>query len=169
MGKSGPGTCSISSAVVAVGSVEQQQAGVDQLGGVVRRDRGRHADGDAGRAVGQQVREAGRQHDRLFVLAVVGGAEVDRVLVDAVEQQLRGLGQPALGVAHGGGVIAVDVAEVALAVDQRVALGEVLGQAHQGVVDRHVAVRVVLADHVADHPGDFLAEVSGSSRSRRMA
>ena len=34
-------------------------------------------------------------------LAVVGRAEIDRVLVDAVEQQARDLGQPRLGVAHG--------------------------------------------------------------------
>jgi hypothetical protein len=51
------------------------------------------------------------------------------------------------------GVIAVDVAEVALAVDQRIALGEVLGHAHQGVVDRLVAVRVIAAHHLADHLG----------------
>ena len=119
----------------------------------MRRDAGRHADGDAGRAVGQQVGEGRRQDDRLLSCAVVGGAEVDGVLVDAVEQAPRRLGQPRLGVAHGRGVIAVDVAEVALAVDQRIALGEVLGQAHQRVVDRLVAVRVVLADHVADDRG----------------
>ena len=64
-GSPGPGSSSISSAVVASGRSSRMQAGVDQLGGVVRRDRGRHADGDAGRAVGEQVREAGRQHDRL--------------------------------------------------------------------------------------------------------
>ena len=39
-------------------------------------------------------------------------------------RRIRSLGEAALGVAHGGGVIAVDVAEVALAVDQRVALEE---------------------------------------------
>ena len=57
------------------------------------------------------------------------------------------------GVALGGRVIAVDVAEVALAVDQRVAHGEILRQAHQRVVDRLVAVRVVVAHHVADDLG----------------
>ena len=47
----------------------------------------------------------------------------------------------AFGVALGRRIIAVDVAEVALAVDQRVADGEVLGEAGQRVVDRLVAVR----------------------------
>ena len=49
-----------------VGLVDQMQRRVAQLGGVVRRDRGRHADRDALRAVGEQVREAAGQHDRLF-------------------------------------------------------------------------------------------------------
>ena len=56
-------------------------------------------------------------------------------------------------VALGGRVIAVDVAEVALPVDQRVAHGEVLGQARQRVVDRLVAVRVIVAHRVADDLG----------------
>ena len=38
---------------------------------VVRRDIGGHADGDAGRSIAEQVREAGRQHGRLLGLAIV--------------------------------------------------------------------------------------------------
>ena len=122
---------------------------------------GRHADGDARRAVGEQVGEVGRQDHRLLVGAVVGGAEVDGVLVDAVEQQAGHRRHAALGVAHGGGVIAVDVAEVALAVDQRVAHREVLGEAHHRVVDRLVAVRVVVAHHLADDLGALLVAAGG--------
>src|SRR5690606_23819311 len=55
-----------------------------------------------------------------------------------------------LGVAHGRGRVAVDRTEVALAVHQHVAEREGLRHAHQGVVHRLVAMRVVLADHVAD-------------------
>ena len=61
----------------------------DHLAQVVRRDVGRHPDRDARAAVDEQVREAGRQHDRLLGAAVVGGDEVDRVLVD-VPQHLGG-------------------------------------------------------------------------------
>ena len=149
------------SAVVAFGMADQMDGGGADLARIVRRDRGRHADRDAGGAVGQQVREAAGQHDRLVLLAVIGRAEIDRVLVDAGEQRLRDLGQPRLGVAHGRGVIAVDIAEIALALDQRVARGEILRQAHQRVVDRDVAVRVELADHVADHAGAFLEAGGG--------
>ena len=122
----------------------------------MRRDRGGHADRDALRAVGQQIGERRRQHHRLFAGAVVTGTEIDRILVDAVDQQTRDFGEPCLGVAHGGGVIAVDIAEIALPVDQRIALGEILRQPHQRVVDRLVAVRMEIAHHVADHLGRFL-------------
>ena len=43
-----------------------------------------------------------------------------------------------------------------LALDQRVAGGEFLGDADDGVVDRGVAMRVILAHHVADDAGAFL-------------
>ena len=45
--------------------VEQLDERRADLAEVVRRDVGRHADGDAGRAVDQQVRDARRQDDRL--------------------------------------------------------------------------------------------------------
>ena len=118
-----------------IGLVDQMQGRVAQFGGVVRRDRGRHADGNALRPVGEQIRKTAGQHDRLFGLAVVIGAEFDAVLVDALEQQPRDLGHARFGVAVGGRIIAVDVAKVTLAVDQRIARGEILRQPHQRVVD----------------------------------
>ena len=128
---------------------------VAKLGRIVRRDRCRHADGDAGRAIGQEVREGAGQDDRLLVLLVVGRAEIDRVLGDAFEQRGRDLGHARFGVAHGGGVIAVDVAEIPLPVDQRIADREILGETDQRVVDRLVAVRMELAHHLADDAGAF--------------
>ncbi len=53
-------------------------------------------------------------------------------------------------VAKGRRRVTVDGSEVAAAVDQRFADGEVLGHADQRVVDGGVAVRVVLLHHVAD-------------------
>jgi hypothetical protein len=122
----------------------------------VRRYRRRHADRDTLRAVGEEVRERARQHDRLFLGAVIGRPEIDGILVDALDEEARNLGEPRFGVAHGGGIIAIDVAEVALPVDQRIALGKVLGEPHQRVVDRLVAVGMEFADDVADHARAFL-------------
>jgi hypothetical protein len=116
----------------------------------VRRHVRRHADRDAGRAVGQQVREARRQLERLEHAAVEVRAEVDRLAVDVAEHLLRERGESRLGVAVRGRRIAIDRAEVALAVHQRIAEREVLGHAHERVVDRAVAVRVVVLQHLAD-------------------
>ena len=61
--------------------------------------------------------------------------------------------QARLGVPHGRRRIAVDRAEIPLAVHQRIAHGERLRHAHQRVVNRRVAVRMVLAHHFADDLG----------------
>ena len=101
--------------------VDQEQRGVAKFGGIMRRDRRRHADRDPLRAIGQQVRKCRRQNDRLLRQAIVVGAKVDRVFVKSVEQEPRNFGQPRFGVAIGRRVIAVDIAEVSLPVDQRIA------------------------------------------------
>ena len=79
------------------------------------------------------------------------------------------LGQPRLGVALGGGVIAVDIAEIALAVDERIADGEVLGEARERVVDRLVAVGMEIAHRVADDLGAFANPPCGLEPELRMA
>ena len=136
--------------------LDEVQRGVTEFGRVVRRDRGCHADGDAGGTIGQQVREGAGQHHGLLHGAIIVGAEVDRVLVEALEQELRHLRHAGFGVAVGGGTVAVDVAEVALPVDQRIARGEVLREADERVIDRLVAMRMIAAHHVADDLGGLL-------------
>ncbi len=139
-----------------LGPLDHLHDGVRDLVEVVRRDVGGHADRDAARAVAEQERECPGQHQRLFLRAVVVGAEVDGVLVDVPQHLLGDLAETALGVPDRRGGVAVDAAEVALPVHHGVAQREVLREAHERVVDRHVAVGVVLAQHVADHPSALL-------------
>jgi hypothetical protein len=129
--------------------------------GVMGRDRGRHADGDPGRAIGQKIGEGAGQDDGLAFLAVIGRAEIDGVFIDATEQKFRDLGEAGFGVPHGGGVIAVDIAKIALAFDEGVARGEFLGEPDQRLVDRGIAVRVIFTHDVADHAGAFLEAGAG--------
>ena len=133
-----------------VGLLHHRQQRVDRLAEVVRRDVGRHADGDAAGAVDQQVGEPRRKDDRLLLLLVVVRPEVDRVLVEVVEQRGRDAVEPRLGVARGRRRIAVDRAEVALPVDERGAHREVLRHAHERIVDREVPVRMEFAHRLAD-------------------
>ena len=102
------------------------------------------------RAVDQQVREPARQDVGLEGLAVVVGPEVDGLLVDVAHHLHGQRRHPALGVPRGGGRVVARAAEVALPVHQRVAQRPVLHEPHQGVVDRLVTVRVVLAHDLAD-------------------
>jgi hypothetical protein len=135
--------------------VDQRHAGIDDFAEIVRRDVCRHADRDAACAVDQEVGEARRQNERLLFGAVVIRLEVDGVLVDVFEQRLGRLGHAAFGVAHRRRRIVVDRAEVALTIDQRHAHREVLRHAHQRVVNRLIAVRVIFTDHVADDTRRF--------------
>ena len=140
---------------------DQRQRGVDDFTGVVRRDIGCHADGDAVGAVDQQVGEFGRQNLGFVLAFVVVGLEFDGFLVDILQQHLRRLGQPDLSIAHRRGVIAVDRAEVALAVDQGHAQRERLRHAHHGVVNGGIAVRMVLTHDVADNARRFAVGLVG--------
>ena len=111
----------------SLGMAQHVQGGVDHLAHVVRRHVGRHADGDALRAVDQQVREPARQHHGLLGRAVVVGHHVDGLFVD-VGHELEGERcQAALGVPHGRrAVVGTAAPEAAVAVDQRVAERELL-------------------------------------------
>ena len=121
-----------------------------RLGEIVRRDVGREADADARAAVQEHHRQPRRQQLRLLERAVVVRREVDGVAVDFGEQELGHRRQPAFRVPHRGRVVAVARPEVALPVDQRISQREVLRLPHERVVRGRVAMRVVLAEHVAD-------------------
>ncbi len=78
---------------------------------------------------------------------------VDRVHIQVFQHQVADLGQACLGVAHRGCVVAVDGAEVALAVDEHIAQAEILGHAHHGIVHGRIAMGVVLTQHFTDDTG----------------
>ena len=134
---------------------------IAEFGEIMRRNRSRHADGDALRAIGEQVRQSRGKNDRLLLVAGIIVAEIDGVFVDAFEQKARDIGHARFGVAIGGGTVAVDIAEVPLTLDERVARGKILREPHQGVIDRLVAVRMERPHHVAD---DFRAFLERGAR-----
>ena len=101
------------------------------------------------------IRNARRDNRRLAQRLVVVRIEVDRLLLDVCEHFGRYLRHARLCVAHRGGGVAVHRAEVALAVNERVAHGEVLRHSDYRVIDSRVAVRVIFADNVADDACGF--------------
>ena len=144
-----------------VGVVDKVARRLDNLVEVMRRDIGRHAHGDARTTVDQQVGEAGGQDLGLGQGLVVVGTPINRVLLQVAQQLHGGFCQAALGVTHGRRGVAVDVAEVAMAIDERSAHGEPLGQADHGFVHRGVTMRMVLTDNFADGPGGLLMRAVG--------
>ena len=79
--------------------------------------------------------------------------EIDRFLFDVREHFLGDFREARLGIPHGCGRVAIDRAKISLAVDKRIAHVEILREADKGVVDRRIAVRMILAKHFADDLG----------------
>ena len=141
--------------------VDQRQRCVDDLGDIVAGDAGCHPHRNPACAIGEEVGEQAGEDFGLDLLAVIRRDKVDRAFVQPRHQLQRGLGQARFGVAVGGGVIAIDIAEVPLPFDQRIAQAEILREADHRVIDAGVAMRVILADHIADHASGFLEGIAG--------
>ena len=165
VGKSGPLTRSHHrfqrGFLVGLVIVQAPVHGVGELAQVVRRHVGGHADRDAARTVGQQVGEPARQNRRFLHATVVVRDEIDCLLVDFTQHLHRQRREPGLGVPHGRRRVVARRAEVALPVDERIAQRPRLGHAHQGVVDRRVAVRVVVAHRLGNGACGFRVAAVG--------
>ena len=153
VGKSGPCTCLSTSARPACGIVHHLDGCVDHFGQVVRRNVGRHAHRDAARPIDDEVGNAGRQAKRLEGGFVVVRRKIDRLLVDVGEHFAGHARHAGFGVAHRRRRVAVDRAEVALTVNHRIAQAEGLRHAHQGVVNRRVAVGMEDTHRLSDDLG----------------
>ena len=116
--------------------VQRIQARLHDLAQVVRRHAGAHADGDALAAIAEEVREFARHDDRLAVLLIVVGPEIDGVLLDILHHLHGERRHAAFRIPLCGGRIAVDAAEVALGIDQWVAEAEILRHANERRIDR---------------------------------
>ena len=137
-------------ASVACGLLDEMDDGLANLRQIVRRHVGRHADGNTVRAIHQKIGNFARQIRRLFAVFVVVGNEIDRVFVDVFEKRFGKRRHARFGVSHRGRRIAVDRSEVALSVDQRIAIGKILSHPDERVVNGTVAVRMVVTHHFAD-------------------
>ena len=148
--------------------LQQVDCGRGDLAQVMRRNVGRHADRDARRAIQQQVRQPRRQEHRLFQRAVEIGRPVHRAVGEFPEQHVGVPGELRLGVAHRGEGLGVILrAPVALAVDERIAIGEGLRHQHHGLIAGRVAVRMELAEDIPDGARGLL--VLGDRRQPELA
>src|SRR6185503_13067396 len=128
---------------------------IDDFDEVVRWDVRGHADGDAARAIDEEIWKARRQDHRLVAGPVEVRLKPDRVALDVGEKVDRDASETALGVPVGGRRIAVDGAEVALSVDEHVAHAEALRHANERVVDAGITVWMKASEHLADDERAF--------------
>ena len=131
-----------------IGVFDQGQRAVDHLAQIVRRDARGHADGDAFGAVDQHVGKPRGQDRGFAVLAIVVVLKIDRVLVDVGQQETGRFRHAHFGIAERGRRVAIHGAKVALTVQQHQRHRERLRHAHQRIIDRAVAMRVILAHRI---------------------
>ena len=141
---------------------DQQDCGFDDFLQIVRRNIGGHADGDAGGAVDEKAGNARGQNDRLFFAFIEIGNEIDGFLFDVREHFFGDFREARFGVPHRSRGIAVDGAEISLAVDERVAHVEILRHADERVVNGRIAVGMKFAEDFADDFGALAIRLRGS-------
>src|SRR5215471_981782 len=135
--------------------------GVNHFAQVVRRNVGGHANRDTAGAIDKKIRNA-RGEDRGFFFGFVEVRnKIDGFFFNVGEEFLGNFGEARFGVPHCRGHVAVHGAEVALAIDERVAHVEVLRHADERIVDRRVAVRVIFAEDFADDLGALAVGLGG--------
>ena len=148
--------------------VDLRADAVDDFAEIVRRHVRRHADGDAGAAVDEQIRKRGRENRRLGARLVVVRDEIDRVLVHVLHERGAEMRHARLGVTHRRRRIAFDRAEVALAVDERFAHRPRLRHVDERRINHRFAVRMVITAGVAANLG-ALAMLASRERARDHA
>ena len=157
VGKSGPGMISINSSRVISGLSIRASSAVDHLAEIMRRDVGRHADRDAARAIDQKIGEARRQDDGLVFLVVVVGLEIDRVACRGPRAAPSRSARAAIrcsACAAGGSPSTEPKLPCPSISGTRIE--KVLRHAHQRVVDRQLAVRMIFTHHIADGARRFV-------------
>ena len=120
---------------IGVVRIDQIAERVRDFPEVVRGHVRRHADGDSGASVHEKVRNRGREVHGLLQGLVEVRRPFDRVLLDVRKHELSMLVEARFRIPHRRRGIAVDGAEVALSVNERVAHAEVLRQTRHRIVD----------------------------------
>ena len=129
---------------------------VDDFGEIVRRDARHHTDRDTVGAIYEQVRDAHREHGRLFLGLIEVRSEIDDILVEIREKCfLCHLLQPGLGISHCRRPVSLNGAEVAVSVHERHTLFEFLCHHNECLVDGRIAVRMVFTHRIADDSRTF--------------
>ena len=144
--------------------------GADRIAALAQVVRGHvrgHTDRDTGSTVQQQERGLCRNDRRFFEGIIEVQGHVDRILVHVAEDIFSHLLQLSLRITHGCRGVSVHGAEVALSLDERVALVPFLAEADHRIVDAGVAVGMELTHDLTHDSGGFLC-LTGETQAHRI-
>ena len=110
-----------------------------------------HTDTDTGGSVDKKLGEFGRKHRGFHIGFVKGRNHIHSIFLDILQHLFGDTLQTALGVTARSRRVAVSSTEVTLRFDQPLTQTEILPQTHQCIVDRRIAVRVVITHNFTDH------------------
>ena len=138
-----------------LGRLDECHAGIGHFAQIVTWNFSGQTHRNATGTVHQHKGQTRWQLPRLFGRAIVVGNEVNSALVYLIQQQGGDFGKPCFCVAHGRSAIAIATAKVALSINERVALAEVLRHANQCIVSCLIAMRMEAAQDIAHHARTF--------------
>ena len=108
-----------------------------------------HAHRNPARPVGQKIGEGCGQNLGFRQGAIVIWAEINGVFVQPFKQRLGHRGHARLSISACRGVIAINISKISLTIDQWIAQVKILGQTRHCVINRGIAMWVVIPHHIA--------------------
>ena len=121
----------------------------------MRGDVGCHTDGNAGGTIHQQIGKAAGKDAGFFPGFVEIGIPIDRVFLNIPQHFIGNPGKAGFSIPIRCRGISVHGTKITVSVYQHIPHGEVLGQAHQRIVNRLISMGMVAAQHVADACSGF--------------
>ena len=115
---------------------------------------GRHAHGNAGTSIYEQVGKGRRKHGRLHEALIVVRHPIYCALFHVAHESASQISKAGLSVAHGSWRIAFHTAEIALSIDKRVSHGPRLGHVDQSRVNGSLTVGMIVTAGIT---ADFCA------------
>ena len=123
--------------------INQHNKAVNNLAQIVRRNISSHTYCDTGTAINQQGRDLRRKYTGLFQGFIIVRYKINCILFDILEHRLSNFSHTYLGITHCCRTVAVNAAEVTVAVYHQIAGREILRQAHDCIIYRTITMRMI--------------------------
>ncbi len=128
---------------------------VDYFAQIMRGHVRRHAHGDTGAAIDEQIGKCRRKNYRFAARLVVVRDEIDGVLFHVLHEEGSQVSHPGFRIPHGRRRVPFDGAEISLAIDQTLTHRPRLCHVNERRIDSLIAMRMVVAHRFSHDLGAF--------------